>query len=278
MTRVDQVKTGITGFDDLVNGGIPKGFNVLVVGQPGSGKTIFGLQYIVNGAMNGDNGLYVSLDSPNAIVKSQAKQFGWDVDGLEAQGKLSFLKVPLDKPRINLFDILEEEVKAIGAQRLVFDSLADFAINIDQFATPLEYIGMVPLDDKEEREAMEKDKKYRDYVMPTLDQDPKGRVFYKGHSRERVSYLVINELLKLGTTNLIITDAKEVKENRLISIDGVSEYTCDGVIEVYNQLIGTKRVRTMTVAKLRNIDHSQYIHDMEIGKDGILIKPAQAVY
>jgi KaiC/GvpD/RAD55 family RecA-like ATPase len=272
----ERVSTGIPGLDGLMEGGIPKGFNVLLVGLPGTGKTIFGLQYVVNGAMNGENGIYVSLDSPNELIKSQARLFGWDVDTLEKEGKLTFLKIPLDKPKINLFDILEEEVKAANAQRLVFDSLADFAINIDQFVTPLSYSGPPPLQSSEDQDDMQKDKSYRNFVMPTLDQDPKGRIFYKGHSEKRVSYLLINELLKLGTTNIIITDAKD--EDHASTVDGVSEYVCDGVVAVYNQLIGAKRERTMTILKMRNTDHSKYVHDFEFGKNGITVKPSEAVY
>ena len=227
VAEIARVKTGIPGFDELIQGGIPKGFNVLLVGQPGTGKTIFGMQYLVNGATAGENGLYVSLDSPNERVREQARQFGWDIDGLEKEGKITLLKVPLDKPKINLFDILEEEVKETKAVRLVFDSLADFAISIDQFATPLAYTGLTPIFDEEQQKAM-LDKEYRYSVMPTMDQDPKGRIFYKGHSEKRLSYLVINELGILGTTNLVITDARQDGEN--LTIDGVSEYVSDGVV------------------------------------------------
>ncbi len=276
MISLERVKTGIPGFDELIEGGIPKGFNILLVGQPGTGKTIFGLQYLVNGAMNGENGIYVSLDSPNELVKAQARQFGWDVDALEKEGKITFLKIPLDKPKINLFDMLEEEIKAAHAERLVFDSLADFAINIDQFATPLAYTGLTPLWDVKEQATLEADKEYRYETMATLDQDPKGRIFYKGHSEKRVAYLVVQELAKLGTTNMILTDAKD--EEHANTVDGVSEYVCDGVVVVYNQLIGAKRVRTMTVLKMRSSDHSKYIHDFEITKEGIKVKPAEEVY
>lgn len=247
---MERVKTGIPGFDDLIEGGIPKGFNVLVLGQPGTGKTIFGLQYIINGAMNGENGIYISLDSPNERVKSQARQFGWDIDGLEKQGKVTFLKIPLDKPKINLFDMLEEEVENAHAERLVFDSLADFSINIDQFVTPLAYTGLMPIGEAEQQEALQQDKKYRYEVMPTLDQDPKGRMFYRGHSEKRISYLVVQELEKLGTTNMIITDARQGGEH--LTIDGVSEYTCDGVVVLDINDTGGEIIRTLKIVKMRN--------------------------
>ncbi len=268
--KTERVPTGIPGFDELIEGGIPKGFNVLLVGQPGTGKTIFGLQYLVNGAIKGENGIYVSLDSPNEMVKSQARQFGWDVDQMEKEGKITFLKIPLDKPKINLFDILEEEVKAAHAERLVFDSLADFAINMDQFVIPLAYSGLSFIGTAEERETMEKDKRYRYEVMPTMDQDPKGRVLYKGHSKQRISYLVINELSKLGATNLIITDARQGGEH--LTVDGVSEYTTDGVVFMDIERIAKKAVRSIEIKKMRNTEHKLDSFVLDISDKGLTVK------
>lgn len=265
-----RVPTGIPGFDDLIEGGIPKGFNVLLVGQPGTGKTIFGLQYLVNGALKGEKGIYISLDSPNELVKSQARQFGWDVDQMEKDGTLTFLKVPLDKPKIDLFDVMEEEVKAAHAERLVFDSLADFAINIDQFVIPLAYSGLPFIGTAEERETMEKDKRYRYEVMPTMGQDPKGRVLYKGHSEQRISYLVINELGKLGTTNMIITDARQGGDH--LTVDGVSEYTCDGVVFMDVERIAKKAVRGITIKKMRNTNHKLDSFILDISDKGLNVK------
>lgn len=269
MTSADRVKTGIPGFDELIEGGIPKGFNVLLVGLPGTGKTIFALEYIINGALNGENGIYVSLDSPNEMIKDQARQFGWDVDSLEKEGKITFLKIPLDKPKINLFDMLEEEIKAANAQRLVFDSLADFAINIDQFIIPLAYSGLPSIESPEEQEELKKDKKYRYEVMPTLEQDPRGRIFYKGHSERRISYLVINEMLKLGTTNLIVTDERQGGEH--LSVDGVSEYACDGLVRLGTIDTGGRTARTLRVLKMRNSKISMDYRHLEINEIGISI-------
>ncbi len=271
---IDRVKTGIPGFDELVEGGIPKGFNVLLVGQPGAGKTIFGLQYLVNGAMQGENGLYISLDSPNEMVKSQGRRFGWEIDRLEREGKLSFLRVPLDKPKINLFDIMREEVLSSGAKRLVFDSLVDFSINADQFVIPLSKDGG-PVANDEDQSTIERYNRMKYSMLPSQDAD-KNTAFYKGGSERRITYLVINELSKLGTTNIIITDEK--MEGEHFTVDGVSEYVCDGVIVTYNQLIGAKRERTLAVLKMRNTNNSPYIHDLIISKNGVWIKPAEEVY
>ena len=276
MDRIERLKTGIPGFDDLIQGGIPKGFNVLLVGQPGAGKTIFGLQYLVNGAMYGENGIYVSLDSTNEIVKAQGKMFGWDVEGLEREGKLSFLKIPLDKPKINLFDILEEEVKAAKAVRLVFDSLADFAINIDQFVIPLSYSMFPPPKSSEEEEALiQSDKTYRYEVLPTLGQDPQGRMFYKGHSRRRISFLVMNELTKLNTTNLIITDERTSQDG--ITVDGISEYTSDGLIHLQVLETATGVPRMIKIKKMRITKQPLDRFPFEIGNTGIEVRNIEDV-
>ena len=267
---MDRVKTGIPGFDDLVQGGIPKGFNVLLVGQPGAGKTIFGLQYLVNGAMRGENGIYVSLDSANEIVKAQGEMFGWDVEGLEKEGKLSFLKIPLDKPKINLFDILEEEVKAAKAERLVFDSLADFAINIDQFVIPLSYSMFPTIKSEEEQALMQSDKTYRYEVMPTLGQDPQGRMFYKGNSEKRITYLVMNKLSKLGTTNIVITDEQKGSEH--LTVDGVSDYVADGVVALTSLAVGDTISRNVEIKKMRMTNLDGGIKSYEINTGGINIK------
>ena len=76
-----------------------------------------------------------------------------------------------------------------------------------------------------------------------------------------------------GTTNIIIASESNTGEG--LTMDGVSEYACDGIIELYNQPIGIKRIRTMSVLKMRSTNHSQYIHDFEFSKDGIIVKPPE---
>jgi len=56
-------KTGIKGFDELVQGGFPEGSSTLITGSPGTGKSIFGLQYIYNGAVKyKERGLYLTFE------------------------------------------------------------------------------------------------------------------------------------------------------------------------------------------------------------------------
>lgn len=174
---MERVKTGIPGFDELVEGGVPKNFNVLLVGAPGTGKTIFGLQYLYSGALAGENGLYVSLESNTDMLKEQGKRFGWDLNSLESQGKITFLSIPMDVVKLDLFKIIEDAVNTTHAKRLVFDSLEIFSVNIDQFTIPISYLGS------------------------------RNKTVYTGDSEKRITYLVINKLSDLTTTNMIITDS-----------------------------------------------------------------------
>ena len=69
-----KVPTGISGFDEITGGGLPRGRTVLVQGGPGSGKTIFGLQFLVNGArFFKEPGIFVAFEeSTSQIVASAA--------------------------------------------------------------------------------------------------------------------------------------------------------------------------------------------------------------
>ncbi|MDE1825427.1 MAG: hypothetical protein KGH61_03020 [Candidatus Micrarchaeota archaeon] len=259
---MERIATGVNGFDTLVEGGLPKGTNILLTGSPGTGKSIFALSYLYSGAMNGENGLYISMDSAISLLKEQARQFGMDIEGLEKQGKIFFLRVPLDKNKLNIFEMIEKVKSQINAKRLVFDSLAAFSINIDLFTIPLGYAGNVASSVSMGEGA-------------ASDQPDVGKVFYTGNSDKRMVSLVLEELKSLGTTNLIISFGGT--EEGQITMDGVSEYACDGIIQMHNELIGAKHFRTLSIIKMRDTDHSQYVHNVDIGKEGLIVKPAESI-
>ncbi|MEM3690769.1 MAG: ATPase domain-containing protein, partial [Candidatus Micrarchaeia archaeon] len=129
-------KTGIKGFDELVEGGFPKGSTILIAGDPGTGKTIFGLQFIYNGAVKfNEKGLYLSLEQTADAIRNQALQFGWDLKKLEEQGKLKIVSIPVrDISSTTAREILEM-CRNEGIKRLVIDSLSTLAINAPIYAT-----------------------------------------------------------------------------------------------------------------------------------------------
>ena len=275
MYGMDRVATGIQGFDSLVEGGLPKGSNILLTGAPGTGKTIFGLHYLYNGAMNGEKGVYISLDSSVELLRVQAKQFGMDFTQLEKDGKVLFLRVPLTKMKFNLFDAIEKVKEQIDAQRVVFDSMATFAVNLDLFTIPLGYVGNTAASVTMSASSIEKLNANDKGGMNAPSGSDKDTILYTGNSEKRMIYLIIEELASLRTTNLIITYGN--MSGNSITSDGVSEFACDGIIEMHNELIGAKRIRTMSILKMRDTGNSQFVHDIEIGKEGLSIKPAEQV-
>jgi len=71
LSEGDRVNTGIKGLDELIEGGLPRGFSFLLLGGPGTGKTTFGVQYLYKGATeHGENGIYVTFDEPPYSISS----------------------------------------------------------------------------------------------------------------------------------------------------------------------------------------------------------------
>ena len=74
-----RIPTGIPELDALIEGGLREGKTYLVVGQPGTGKSVFSLQFIVRGLMEKEKCLYVAIDEKPADVIEQASSLGWDL-------------------------------------------------------------------------------------------------------------------------------------------------------------------------------------------------------
>lgn len=126
---MDKTKTGISGFDELIGGGFPQGRNILVSGTPGTGKTIFALQYLYNGANFGEKGLFVTFEEDAVNIKKQAKMFGWDFDELEKEGKIKILAIEARDVKESTARDIIGIIRRDNYSRLVIDSLSALAIN-----------------------------------------------------------------------------------------------------------------------------------------------------
>ncbi len=128
---VAKVLTGIQGFDEITDGGLPSGRTTLVMGGPGSGKTVFALQSLVNGARGTrEPGLFVAFEESTRQIVANAVTFGWDLPALERE-KLFFLDARLspDTVKAGEFDLigmlalLEVKAEELHATRIVFDGI-----------------------------------------------------------------------------------------------------------------------------------------------------------
>lgn len=123
--------TGITGFDEITGGGLPRGRTTLLAGGPGSGKTIFALQFLAHGARTqGEPGIFVAFEeTPERLVRN-FETFGWKLGELQPK-RLFFIDAQPSPDLIQsgnfdlggMFAAVGAQVKAMGARRIVFDAL-----------------------------------------------------------------------------------------------------------------------------------------------------------
>jgi KaiC/GvpD/RAD55 family RecA-like ATPase len=129
---MERIKTGIPGLDELVGGGIPERDLILLSGVCGAGKTILSLQFLCSRAER-EPGIYVSFEEELPQIKSTAKSFGWDVDELEKEGKLKFVKYDPFKIE-DIFEVIENNIRKMKAKRVVIDSISSLGIYVKDTA------------------------------------------------------------------------------------------------------------------------------------------------
>ncbi len=246
-----RVPTGIPGLDKMLEGGIPRGYTVLVAGGPGSGKSTLAMQFIYSGIKKyGEEGVYVSLQENPDDIKKNFSRYGWDLKKvdivsliptkagvledteyivpakLEGKGEeVDFRKFSID----SIKELITEKVKAKGAKRIVIDSLAPLLFQIeDSFSIRQEILALSML------------------------------------------------LGKLGCTSLMVTEMPEGEKG--VSRFGVEEFMTQGIIVVYNITKGSDRVRGLEILKMRGTKHSKKICLMDIADEGIVVYPTEDLH
>jgi circadian clock protein KaiC len=123
--------TGIRGFDEITDGGLPRGRTTLVMGGPGCGKTVFALQSLVNCAhRTKEAGIFVAFEENTSQLIANAATFGWDLPAL-VKKKLFFLDAQLapdvvkagEFDLIGMLSLLRAKAEEIHATRIVFDGI-----------------------------------------------------------------------------------------------------------------------------------------------------------
>ena len=125
--------TGISGLDEITNGGLPQGRPTLICGSAGCGKTIFGLEFLVRGIEeHGENGVFVAFEETPEDLFKNVSSLGFDLRDLEDSGRLVVDYIHVDRSQIavagsynleGLFLRLQSAVDSIGAKRVVVDTL-----------------------------------------------------------------------------------------------------------------------------------------------------------
>jgi circadian clock protein KaiC len=130
---IAKARTGISGFDDLTLGGLPRGRPSLVCGSAGCGKTLFASTFLVNGVREDDEpGVFVTFEERPVDIVDNVASLGFDLDDLIAQKKIVIEHIAIDPSELaevgdydleGLFLRLELAVDEIGAKRIVLDTI-----------------------------------------------------------------------------------------------------------------------------------------------------------
>ena len=126
---IKRIKSGVHWFDDLIGGGYTPNSINLLAGGTGTGKTIFCLQFLYNGAKDfNEKGIYISFEESNEDLKQDAAEIGFNFSTLG--DKVKFLHIP-PYQITDFLNVLKEEVLIFDPKRLVLDSISALSMPME---------------------------------------------------------------------------------------------------------------------------------------------------
>lgn len=245
------VSTGISGFDDLFENGIPKGSSILVAGGAGSGKTNFCLQILMHHASQGKKCYYMGFKESEEKLIHNMKNFGWNLKKFVSSGNLKIKR------------FLTSEIYYYDKK-----SDSDIQAMMTKDTDPL-LMELEPL-------AISQDVEFKpDFIV--LDSLTALSSAFRG--KEQSYRLYVERLFrffeKIGSTNFLITETRQMPE--IFSTTGVEEFLADGVIVIYSMRRKNIRESAIEVLKMRGEAHQKKIVAMQITDKGIEVFPEKEV-
>lgn len=233
----ERIDVGIPGMNEILHGGIPKRNIVLLSGGPGTGKSIFGQQFLYSGLKLGEHGVLVTLEEHPVQVRRGMTQFGWDVKPYESEGAFAIVdcftggigeaarrekyvvKDPGDLP--SFLEALRTAIRDVKAERAVIDSVSTL------------------------------------YLM-------------KPAAARSILMQIKRVLSGLGCTSILVSQVSVTE--RGFGGPGV-EHAVDGIIRLDLEEIEGELKRSLIVWKMRGTSHSMRRHPFEITDRGIVVHP-----
>ena len=247
MSKSDRIPSGIPGLDLMLEGGYPKSREVLLVGGPGAGKTIFCTQFIINGIEKYDeNGIFVSMDESKHHFAREMSAFGWDIKQFEKEKKMAFIdaspimeantdsknrKITIgnnDFSLSHLIKVISSNVEAINAERIVIDPLTSLVFQ------------------------------YPDVIR-----------------RRRATLDLIEGLRNTGATSILTTELRTRGVERNVQLE---EYLAHGVILLQAIQVGKYLMRTIQIEKMRETSIDSQVRPYKIANKGIETYPKESVF
>ena len=219
-----RIPTGVPELDALIEGGLRAGKTYLIVGAPGTGKTVFGLQFLVSGLMEKEKGLYVAIDEKPADVIEQAASLGWDLTPFIESKEFLIL----DASAYFNARASDGQGRNIDVQRVIAD-LNNYIARMGASRVVIDPVG--PL---------------------LFSRDSTSRVF------DQARMLFYGLQANTNTTNLLTTYSVER------SARGIEEYLVSGTFVLEMELTNSRFVRTLTIEKMRStaLAPAQYVFNI----------------
>jgi len=231
-----KVPSGIEGLDKLISGGFPKGRSYLIAGEPGTGKTILTLQFLLAGVQLGERALFISIDEKPEHIIADMESLGWNIRPYLESGIFQILDVT------SYFGISGGKADtAIQAEKIVMDITAFIK------KSGATRVGIDP-------------------VSPL--------VFAERSIPEVTDYIrrLIFSLESLEGCTTLLTSYVPVGSNR-VSQHGIEEFAASGIILLKFAHVHNKNIRTVWVRKMRGtrIDLSEYSFEI-LPERGIVLR------
>jgi len=221
---IERIPSGVPGLDELIEGGIPKGFMIAVVGEPGTGKTAISIQFIAKGLELGDKAVYVTTEEARDSIITQASRFNID------------FKKHLDEGRLVIIDALMGEYGDVWSlKELDIEELVSIIIEA---------------------------KKYLGHGHARLVIDSMSAFWLdKPAMARKYSYQVKRVLNKWGFT--ILATSQYAVTTQLGFGFGI-EHVADGVIRLRKSVVKGVLKRFLVIEKMRQTNHDQRVFEVEI--------------
>ncbi|KYK22635.1 hypothetical protein AYK25_02430 [Thermoplasmatales archaeon SM1-50] len=246
------VKTGIPGFDDLFECGIPKGSSVIIAGGTGSGKTNFCLQVLAHHASHGKKCYFMGFEESEQHLLDHMNDFGWDPEGLISSGNLKI-------KRFLTSEIYYYDKKGGSDIQVMMTKEVDPLLMELEPLSIADSVGFKP-----------------DFIV--LDSLTAIASTFQGKEQSYRFYVerLFRFFEKIGATTFLVTETQQIPE--VFSPTGVEEFLADGVIVIYNIRRQNIRENAIEVLKMRGAKHQKKIVAMSITSKGIVVNPNKEVY
>lgn len=238
---IEKLPTGISGFDHIANGGLPRGRTTLISGSAGTAKTVFAAQFLAEGIVKNDEaGVFVTFEESADDIRRNMLGFGWNIEEWEASGKWTFVDasrhyhqyetiVAGDYDLTALLSRIRYAIEKASASRVSLDSLGAIFSQLTETSTLRNEL-----------------------------------------------FRIASELKNIGVTTVMT--AERIREYGEVARFGIEEFVADNVVILRNVLEEEKRRRTIEVLKFRGTSHRKGEFPFTIlPDDGIVVIPLSAI-